>query len=267
MPRHRLSANAVDPADRLPLPLSTEEKTGLKKSTRKVQEHLGMLPFFIDGPDGESLTREKARIVLETVESGLADLGRRLGVDTEAAAAIDQRYGELREANTRIRELEALLGQQMPIEAIQPALYSMERRLRDWWKGEGLGHVSEVRFNAYSLQATFSTQMISGRPQLPGAEHLSHAERKMLWLASLEACGFVLIEDDGKGIRDCGASREALRKLIGGRLPGAKISQFVSREGDVGSVLTAVEVYIYDLAPVLALPVPPPKTPEVDANA
>lgn len=265
--RHRLSDTAADPADRLPLSLSPDEKTALKKATRKVQEHLGMLPFFLDGPADEAMTREKARIVLETVESGLADLGRQLGVDTEAAAAIEQRYGELRVANTRIRELEALLGQQMPVEAIQPALYSMERRLRDWWKLEGLGHVSEVRFNAYSLQVTLSTQMISGRPQLPGAEHLSHAERRALWLASLEHCGFVLIDDDGKCLRDCGSSRDALRKLIGGRLPGAKISQFISREGDVGSVLTGVEVYIYDLAAVQVLPVPEPKTPEVDADA
>lgn len=267
MPRHRLSANAVDPADLLPMPLTADQETEIQNATKKVQQHLAMLPYFMSLGGSEALTRDQARRVMEVAESDMAALGRLLGVDTDAQAAIDQRYGELREANTRIRDLEALLGQQMPVEAIQPALYGMERRLRDWWKAEGLGHVSEVRFNAYSLQVTLSTQMIGGRPQLPGAEHLPHAERKALWLASLEACGFVLIEDDGKGIRDCGASREALRKLIGGRLPGAKISQFVGREGDVGSVLTSVEVYIYDLAPILALPVPEPKAPEVDANA
>ncbi|MDS1044028.1 hypothetical protein QM013_28285 [Pseudomonas aeruginosa] len=260
----RLTHHTDDPAEQVHLDLSEDQRAAIKATVKKAQQSLAILPFLLEQSTVPGLTRAQARMAMETTEFELATLGRSLGVDTEAGSTIEQRFGELRQANMRIRDLEALLGQQMPAEAIQPALGNLARKLRDWWRLEGFGHTSEIQFGEYSLQVRFSLQSLSARPLIAGAEHLSHAERKALWLADLERRGFVL--HDGKGVTDCPASRDALRALFAQRLPGThKIAQFVSREGDHASKLVSVEVYVYDLAQILTLPVPPPKAQDVDA--
>ncbi|MFJ2456561.1 hypothetical protein ACIOWK_33490 [Pseudomonas protegens] len=262
---HRLTQHTDDPAEQVPLDLSEDQRAAIKATVKKAQQSLAIFPFLLEQSTVPGLTRAQARMAMETTEFELATLGRLLGVDTESKATIEQRFGELRQANMRIRDLEALLGQQMPAEAVQPALGNLARQLRDWWRLEGFGHTSEIQFGEYSLQVRFSLQSLSARPLIAGAEHLSHSERKALWLADLERRGFILHDDDGKGVTDCPASRDALRVLFAERFPGThKIAQFVSREGDHASKLVSVEVYVYDLAQILTLPVPPPKTQDVD---
>lgn len=265
----RLSFPAPIAEERAPLPLTAEQVATVKRLTKEAQQGLATLPWFLDqAAEGkaEGLTREHARNVMNVVETQLRGLGQLLGVDTEAAQRIEERHADIRRANLEVRRLKALLAKQAPPEAIQPALYQLSKQLYRWWQLEGFGHVSEVSFGEHSMNAKFSCQFIGCKPQVEGGEHLSRSERKALWLADLQRRGFVLLDDDGKGVRDCEQSREALRNLFALRLPGAKIHQFVSREGRDGSKLVDVHLYLYNLEHIVALPVPAPETDELDVD-
>lgn len=258
------------PEERVPMDLTPQQVAKIKNTTKKVMQDLSSLTWFLErAEEGESegLTRETARNVMSVTESKLADLGRLLGVDTEAAQRIEERHADIRRANLRIQELEGLLAQQMPPEALRPALYAMGEKLKGWWDLEGFGNVRDMNFGTHSLKVEFSCQFLGVKPKVAGCEGLPHAERKALWLADLQRRGFVLLDDDGKGLSDCPATREALRALFAERLPGAKIAQFISREGDKGSKLVSIEVYIYKLPQILALPAATDDADEIDVDA
>ncbi|WP_409286848.1 hypothetical protein [Pseudomonas guariconensis] len=250
-------------ADKEPLTFTKDQQDDIRASVKKIQQHLQMIPFFFDN---EGLSREMASSVLNLSESELAALGKLMDVPTESAERIEQRHGDIRRANLRVRELEHLLGQAQPIEAIQPALRILCEQLNGWWDLEGFGHISDIAFGEYNAKVSFSCQFIGCKPHLVAPEGATHKERKALWLASLQARGFVLLEDDGaKGIKDCPESRDAMRALFAQRLGNSWIRQFVSRESRTGnSTLVSVEVVICDLALISGLPVPPADAEEID---
>lgn len=258
----KLTFPTVSAADKEPLPFTADQQAEIRAAAKKIQQHLQMIPFFFDN---EGLSREMARSVVNLSESDLAKLGELLGVATESGERIEQRHADIRRANLRVRELEGLLGQAQPIGAIQPALHGLHRQLYAWWQLEGFGHLSEVAFGEYSTKVSFSCMFHGVRTKLVAAEGLTRKERLALWLADLQARGFVLLDDEGeKGVKDCPESREAMRALFAQRLGDARIGQFVSRETRNGSHLVSVEVYVYDLALIRELPVPAADAEEID---
>lgn len=253
----------VPAAELVPLELSQESKDTIRTATKTVQQDLAALPFMLDS---DGMTTNFARNVLSVAERNLVELAKLLGVETEAAERIEQRHAEIRRVNLRVHELEGLLGQAQPVEAILPALRSLSEQLKRWWELEGFGHVSEIAYGDYNAKVTFSCSFIGCKPGLTAPEGATPKERKALWLASLEARGFVLLDDDGeKGVVDCAESRAALRALFALRLGNAHVRQFISHEirGQV-SRLWQVEVYIRDLALIRQLPVPEAGAQEVD---
>jgi len=253
----------VPAAELVPLELSLEQKDAIRSATKTVQQDLASLPFMLDN---DGMTTSFARNVVSVAERHLVELAKLLGVDTEAAERIEQRHADIRRANLRVRELEGLLGQVQPIEAIQPALRTLCEQLNGWWDLEGFGLISEIAFGEYNAKVTFSCSFFGCKPALSAPEGATSKERKALWLAGLQARGFVLMDDGGdKGVKDCPESRDAMRALFAQRLGNAWISQFVSRESRAnGSKLVSVEVIIRDLALIRALPVPPADAEEID---
>ncbi|MHD0644278.1 hypothetical protein ACYPKM_01410 [Pseudomonas aeruginosa] len=242
--------------DQQPLELTPDRNAETRALVRKAQEHLAMLTFFLD--NGE-ITRYTAESPLRLAESEISKIGKLLGVDTESAAKIEERHGDIRRANMRIRELEGLLAQSVPPEAIQPALRKMARHLNSWWDFEGFGHISDTAFGEYNLKVDFCCQFIGVKPYIPNSEQLSRKERWNLWLVGLRERGFVLLDDEDseKGILDCPESRQALRKLFESRFSGFHIVKFDSRESERGSHLTSVEVVIRNIEDILQLPLAP----------
>lgn len=248
-------------ADKEALPFTKDQQADVRATVKKIQQHLQMIPFFFDN---EGLSREMASSVLNLAESDLAALGKLMGVPTESAERIEQRHGDIRRANLRVHELERLLGQTQPIEAILPVLRTLCEQINGWWDLEGFGHISEIAFGEYNAKVSFSCQFIGCKPHLVAPEGATHKERKALWLDSMKARGFVLLDDD-KAVKDCPESRDALRALFAQRLGNALISQFVSRESrDSGSMLVSVEVNIRDLGLIRSLPVPPADAVEIN---
>lgn len=259
------------PEERLPMLLTGEQISKIKAAALGARQDLAGLTWFLEQAEqgqSEGLTRETARNVMGVTESKLRDLGQLLGVDTEAAQHIEARHAEIRRANLRIRELEGALGQAMPPEAIQPTLKQLADKLDAWWDREGFGHIRETHFGAWNAKVEFSCRFIGSKPYVPGAEGKPHAERKALWLADLQRRGFVLNDDDGKGVTDCEASRHALRVLFEQRFPagGHTIAEFISSEVRGQSTLSGVKVYLRKLPQILDLPALPADAEEIDVD-
>lgn len=247
--------------DQDPIAFTADQQEAVKKSVRKVQEHLAMINWHLDH---EGISQGVAQLVMGVIEHDLANLGKQLGVSTQANDRLELRHAEIRKANLRIHELENLLGSEQSPETIQPALKVLTKRLNDWWSLEGFGHISDMSFGEYSLKVDFSCQFFGCKPNIGSTEGMSHKERKKLWYEQLEARGFELMEGDGeKGLRDCPATREALRLLFAQRFSRHTIFEFRSRETKKGSKLVGLHVYIHDLAPIVKLPFPPEDVEEI----
>lgn len=247
--------------DQDPIALQPDQVDAVKKAVRKLQEHLAMITWHLDH---EGITPGIAKLSLGVVEYDLAALGKLLGVDTQADERIEERHAEIRKANLRIHALEEMIGREQTPESIQPALQVLVKQINAWWDLEGFGLVSDVSFGEYALKVEFSCQFIGCKPIIETTEPLTHKERYKLWLALLQDRGFELVNEEGeKGIKDCPASRDTLRRLFAQRFGRHKITEFRSRETREGSKLVGMQVYIYDLGPIMQLPIPPEGTEEL----
>jgi hypothetical protein len=234
----------------------------VKRMIKETQEALASLVFFMDSP--EPLEHESARSVLSVAEYRMADIGKKLGVETMSGDEIERRHLALRTANGRVRELEAQLGNAQSPQLIQLGVRTLEERINAWWRHEGFGLVSEISFGPYVCKVKLSCGLYGDFAVIASETPISDKERKRLWHESLRDRGFVLTEEYSEvGVLDCDASREALCAFISSRLPTARVVSFenhVRRQS--GYVLRGAEVIIRDWEEIMALPVGEPEKPE-----
>ncbi|MEX3984009.1 hypothetical protein AB4Y45_34030 [Paraburkholderia sp. EG287A] len=212
--------------------------------------------------DGTAIERELATNCLKVAEFELSHLGKTLGIETDSAKEREQRYADLRAANARVRELEALLGSTQPPEATQAALKNLADQLNGWWDLEGFGHISDIAFGQYGCTVNFSCNLFGTFRLVDSDTPVSDKDRKKRWYESLQERGFVLVDDDREwSVCDCDASRKVLQDLIVGRMPSAKILKFENqyRTRASGFILRGAEVFISKIEEIRTLPVPPKK--------
>ncbi|KVS52215.1 hypothetical protein WK39_26515 [Burkholderia cepacia] len=209
--------------------------------------------------EGAEIDAELATNCVKVAEFNLADLCKTLGVETFSAKEREQRYADLRAANIRIHDLETQLGSTVAPEALQSALKNISEHLNRWWLRDGFGYVHDLQFGAYGVcHGKFSCSLHGAFPILDSDTPVSDKRSRASWLESLRARGFELVRDDRDwAIADCDANRAALVDLITKNIPSAKVFKFenVNRWRSSGFVLRHAEVYINQLAEILALPV------------
>lgn len=240
-------------ADNTEITLNADSQAVLKSKAREVHEAISILTHFLD--QDQSLTVEMSSSALRVAEYKIRDIGALLGVPTEGSAEIEERHRKLREANIEIRTLKDQLGKSQSPELTQLSLRTLDTQLRDWWTQEGFGHVSEMHFGGYGCRAKLSCHLYGDFPLLNSPTPVTDKERKVMWHDDLRARGFVLIEEDREpDVLDCDASRKALRDLILGRLPSAKIIKVENHcSGKDGFIIRDVEVIIYNLDDIARL--------------
>ena len=242
------------------LKLSRDKNAVALRQIRQIREAVGTIFGIIQ--DGTAINAELATNCVKVAEFELAYLCKTLGIETDSAQERDQRYVQLRQANERIRELEAQLGNVQAPEVTQMSLKQMAEQLRLWWRHEGFGHVSDMAFGEYVCKVNFSCSMFGDFRLVDSDTPVTDKERKACWYDSLRERGFVLIEDDREwALADCDASRQALCELFKSRLPSSKVFKFdnVQRHRVDGFVIRGAEGYIHQIADILSLPVPEKK--------
>ncbi|KVP75248.1 hypothetical protein WJ96_05685 [Burkholderia ubonensis] len=247
----------------------TNERIGITKDKRAVAlSHVSEIELAISTLSNAlrheatlktGLSAEMAQTLLGSAEFRLADLCKKLGVEIDSVRAQEARFARLREAQHRIRELEAQLGAEQTPESIQASLKLMDQRLNHWWDLDGFAGPVKPSFQKYGCQANFSCHLFGDfrDPEAP----VSGKEKYKNWLELLRERGFVLVEEDRDwSIVDCDASRDALTQLFS-RIPSARIEKVENiRRNNVNSfIVRSVDVYISDIADILKLPAKPSK--------
>jgi hypothetical protein len=244
--------------------LTPDSRTVALRQIGKVHDALSTLAAVLAGAgEADQLRPVDAELptnVLKVAEFELSDLGKTLGIETDSAAERDQRYVALRQANMRVRDLQAQLGNSQGADITQASIKALAARVDSWWKLEGFGHISDIAFGKHGCTVNFSCSLFGDFPLIDSATPVSDKERKALWHASLRDRGFVLAQDDRDWvIEDCDASRKALVDLFAHRLPSAHVLKLDNfHRSKVGRfVLRGVEVHISTLADILTLPEKP----------
>lgn len=242
------------PEGRPVIVLDADGRVVVKRITSEICSAMRSVDRLLASEDG--LDRGAARSILASAEYQFAELGKRLGVETESEKAVERRHQDIRRANMRIHELEGLIGKDQSPERVQLALREFEERLNRWWQQDGFGLVSDVQFGAHNCKATLSCHMFGDFAVVKSDTPVSDMEQKRLWIESWRQRGLVLFENSSS-VTDCDANRKVVADLVESFLPSANILSFDNfRRGDQGYTLRGVSVVIRRLQDIQNLPVP-----------
>lgn len=237
--------------------LTTDSRAVALQKVQQIQQALGTLVAVIE-QGKRPLDASLATNILKVAEFELADLGKTLGIETDSAREREERFTMLRAANTRVRELEAQLGNSQGADVTQSCLKTLDARLNSWWDLEGFGHISNIAFQRYGCTVNFSCSLFGNFRGSDSTTPVSDKERRALWHASLAERGFSVVQEDRRewALEDCDATRKVLLDLIAQRLPSARVLKLenANRSNAAGFILQGVEVYIEQLADILTLP-------------
>ncbi|PVX86440.1 hypothetical protein [Paraburkholderia unamae] len=239
------------------LTLSADQQAVARKKITDLHHAVGTIYSIVK--EGRPLDAGLATNCVKVAEFNLSDLCKTLGVETFSSKEREQRYADLRAANMKVHELEAQLGGTVTPEATQHTLKNMADHLNRWWDIEGFGHISEISFGQYVCKVDFSCSLFGDFRILDSETPVSDKGRKVDWHDSLRDRGFALANEDRDwSLVDNDANRQVLIDLFGARLPSSKVHKFenYSRRKSQDFSLRSVEVYIYKIAEILALPVP-----------
>ncbi|MNR71805.1 hypothetical protein D3C71_24830 [compost metagenome] len=204
-----------------------------------------------------TMDQQLTHSVLSVAEFRIVDIAKMAGIEIHTQAEIEDRHARLRQANGRIRELEAQLGQAVGPEHLAGGLKAFADKLKKWWRVEGFGHISEMDFSEWgNLRVKFSCHLHGAFRLLDSPTPVSDKDARANWLKGLRDRGFV-IDEKGRydaDVVDCDASRSTLQKLLAERLPSSKIVSTENHWAKTCMELRTVTVYIYDLKDLENLP-------------
>jgi hypothetical protein len=224
----------------------------LKEAAYACQTLHGMLAKSAEVPD-------ISKDVLSVAEFRLADAGKALGIETDGAQDIAERYVKLRAANDRIRELEAQLGAGASIAQTVAHLKHLGKVLNNWWDQEGFGHISNMRFTEHgSLEVKLSCHLFGNFRLIDSDTPVSDKTAKAQWFQELRDRGYDLVDEDRNGrdmaLMDSPATRDTLFALLRRNFPSVRISETSNHCDSSGVMLLKdVRVYIHDLEDIAAL--------------
>lgn len=199
----------------------------------------------------DSLSQEMAGILPSLIESHFADIAKQLNYGSKLTKEKEERHQQIREANTRIRELEKQLGENKPLDGLKEQLRHLATTVSDWWNTHGFYHVSDENFTEYgqyTARFCFMLDHLSMYSATPVTDKRNWRER----IQQLIDEGWDIIFEDGRRspqLLDNDNNRMKLVDLIQSRFPSAKIikTRNWQRNEETGFVFRDLEVYIYDL--------------------
>jgi hypothetical protein len=239
--------------------LNPDQQEVLQGQLREVMSGLQALGTAVK--PGNSISKEYARDVLYLIELTSVKIGEGLGVETDGAKEIEERFAAIRAANERVRALEEQLGKSQSPTHTKAGIQRLCQLLEAWWRLEGFGHVSDLSFRENCCKASFSCNLFGNFSLLSSDTPVSDKTRRAQWIAELIARGFDVSNegrDDDDVIMDTDKSRSALLRLFETRFPGCRVASIGNRYvRDGGFAIRDVCVYIYDYEAMLMLPQAP----------
>lgn len=240
-----------------PVILNEDQSAVVRREVGSMLSALHYLSQMLE--PGKPVDRNLVYNILFVSESRLAQVGTITGVETDSAAEQARRHADLRQANTRIRELENQMGSADSTAQTRHAVAYLSKKVQAWWRRSGLGHVRDVTFDSWgNLRVALSCALHGQSSLMDSDTPVSDKAQREAWLESLRASGFVLAPGHGRvgDLVACDASREALAKLVKGAIPSASFNRASTRRGRSGvQVYSDVTFFVENLDDIKALPV------------
>ncbi|WP_078598561.1 hypothetical protein [Evansella clarkii] len=203
------------------------------------------------------LTEEMSKTLPSLIESYFSEAAAVLNYESHLLKEKEKRYEEIRNANQKIRELEAKLGSDRPVDGLKEQLTYLKDTVYNWWATEGFCHVNNEKFTAYgSLRLEFcfmleSFKMLSKTPvtdKKDQAEHIQHLRN-----LGFEFADFEKSRSEKLDLIDNQNNRTLLTGMLKERFPSIEIHKWDNNcsfsDPDI-FVIRHVDATIYDLADI-----------------
>ncbi|MCC5612052.1 hypothetical protein LC612_36300 [Nostoc sp. CHAB 5834] len=227
---------------------------------RELSTTISGLAFLKEHIRSSKVEKGNAYNILYVAEASVGDVAKALEIELDGTEARNERFQRIRELNTKVRELQDLLGQKGTAEEVGAYLGLLDKKLNYWWDVHGFGHISELKFyGGGRAEVKFSCHLF-GRTPLTGSKtpHSDRISRKE-WLASLEQRGFELVGDSEREMElvDSEANRALLSNLFKSQFPSSDVTSTTNwfTRGH-GPVLRDISVFFSSIAEISAIELP-----------
>lgn len=233
--------------------LDADTKEYTLENLKKVYSALSHLYGQIKG---DRVERSLVNAVLGLSESIISDIGKRLDYNGTLQKEMEKRYGEIRKANLRIRELEEMVGSSKPIDGLKEQVKYLCENVEKFWQEQGFGrYIREFQITKYGgidlkLSFGFDTMSSLFHDEKPVSRKEELAER----IKSVQERGFELVRPKNEShyeMKDCDSNKAKLVEIIMNRFPSAKITKFqIRNHGGCDTelfVISEIEVYIRNM--------------------
>lgn len=181
----------------------------------------------------DSLTKDMSKTLPSLIESYFSEAAKVLNYGSHLIEEKEKRHEALRNANIKIRELEAKLGSSKPVDGLKEQLQHLKDKVNEWWDDEGFNHVSDEVFTPYGgLRARYSFML--GHRRTFGKTPATDKRNNEQHIQHLRDKGFVF--DDTSEDRyeklhliDLPKNRKLLREMLQERFPSLEIHSFKNR--------------------------------------
>lgn len=215
--------------------LDADSKEVCLKALKDINDQLGFMYQLIK----EDKLNEEMRDTLSNLfEHSMADIAKKTGYDSLSAKVLEEKHKAVREANTKIHELERKLGSEDLTDKIKEQIKYLTDLVDKWWDIEGFNFIREMYFRKYGsveIELGFSFMDFSTRYS---DKPITAKEKHKSWIEEVQERGFKIESRKGDGamLVDCENNRQMLIDMIKNRFPSVKILQFenynVSRKND-----------------------------------
>lgn len=173
----------------------------------------------------DTLTEEMKGTLISLSESYISDVAKATDYESNLAKEKEKRYAEIRNANTRIHDLERQIADMKPIDGLKEQLAGLTRKIDEWWDELGFNYISEMSFSKWGgLDIKFGFQL--GRlSMLLSSTPVSDKEEDADKIQQLRDKGFIFTEEDREAhLADNDTNKKLLVQLLEERFPSIRIT-------------------------------------------
>lgn len=230
--------------------LNEDDKEVCLKALKEINSQLGFMYQLIQ----EDALSEDMRDTLSSLfEYRMSDIAKKTGYDSLSAKVLEEKHKAIREANTKIHELERKLGSEDLTDKIKEQIKYLTDLVDKWWDIEGFNYIREMFFRKYGsleIELGFSFEDFSARYS---DKPITAKEKHKSWIEEVQERGFKIDKYKGYGsmLVDCESNRQMLIDMIKNRFPSAEILQFenynVSRKNSELFQIRGLRILIRDV--------------------
>lgn len=219
---------------------------------KELQELHSVTKHLYASVSKEELTLDMRRVLCSLCESHVGKASVVLGYDSDLAKELEERFADIRTANMRIHELERQLGCCDITNVLPQKIKSLSRSIRDWWRKEGFGHVSNIYYTEHGYVRVKLCCLLMNHDYSMSDEPVTQARTREQWIEDLkirwhlfqpEAREWSPLLDDH--------NRDELMRTIKSRFHSAEMTEI---RGHIGRkpemAMREAEFIIYDLKDV-----------------